>query len=167
MRHLSWTWFEFSWHVFFPLSVFLCHDCHKHLHEISETGLWICCLMGKLTYIFEHMDVIHFHICNIECLFYCPCFWARQRNMQPFLAFLLQFAALSGIPPGVFALMQQSADDMLLRQVFWVGVLPQMQTVLTTSTNANHKDWSLFMRSGIFMYRSRKGGKEEMQAQCL
>lgn len=34
------------------------------------------------------------------------CLWTIQRDMQPYFTRSLQFAALSGIPPGVFALMQ-------------------------------------------------------------
>lgn len=99
VRHLRWTWFEFSWLCFFP-----CHDSHKHLHDMPGIGLWICCLMGQLPYVFQHMNV--FHICDVWMSFICVWFWARQRDMQLYLTCSLQFAALSCIPPGVFALMQ-------------------------------------------------------------
>lgn len=57
VRHLRWAWFEFS-----------CHDSHKHLHEMSVLGLWICCPMG-LNY---HMCWNHlFHIFDSGHLLYC------------------------------------------------------------------------------------------------
>lgn len=35
--------------IFMVVFFFSCHDSHKHLHEMSGIGLWICCLMGEIT----------------------------------------------------------------------------------------------------------------------
>lgn len=89
--------FEMNLIWIFMAVLFSCHDSHKHLHEMSGIGLWICCLMGGNYHMFEHMDGFHFDIYDVGCLLYCMCFWARQRDMQLYLRCLLQFV---GRPTG-------------------------------------------------------------------
>lgn len=76
-RHLRWTWFEFS-----CLCIFSCHDSHKHLHERCGFGLWICCLMGELAYIW-HTDAFQFIIHEALCLLIMCLFLSKRERLPP------------------------------------------------------------------------------------
>lgn len=77
VRHLRWTWFEFS-----CLCIFSCHDSHKHLHERCGFGLWICCLMGELPYIW-HTDAFRFDIYEALCLLIMCLFLSKRERLPP------------------------------------------------------------------------------------
>lgn len=77
VRHLRRAWFEFS-----CLCIFSCHDSHKHLHESCGFGLWICCLMGELPYIW-HTDAFRFDTYEALCLLIMCLFLSKRERLPP------------------------------------------------------------------------------------
>lgn len=65
VRHLRWTWFEFSWLCFFPVTI-ATSTCMGHwdwfVDLLSDGGNYHRC---------EHMDAFPFHIRDVGWLLYC------------------------------------------------------------------------------------------------
>lgn len=83
--------------------LFSCHDSHKHLHEMSGIGLWICCLMGGITICLNTwMDFTStFMMLDVS---YTVCVSEQDREICSFTSGA--YCSLLGVPPEVFALMQ-------------------------------------------------------------
>lgn len=149
MRHLRWTWFEFSWLCFFH-----CHDSHKHLQEMSGIGLWICCLTGHLPYVFEYMDV--FHICHGGCLCIMYVFLSKTEGYAALLHMLIAVCRSVRHPTRGVCINAVKMTCSWVECYEWEDCLRCGQSVYCTHTyKANNKDWS-FVCGSIFMYISRK-----------